>query len=137
MKLLHGFCCLVLGIVFVTASGQTSLGGKDKEKDKDVKKEKDVTKTDDGKIVGKVKLVNLARNNFTIILATGKERTFLINKSTKFIGPKGGRSIEGLKDDRMAKGYELKIVPTRDGKIAKEVHLPYRSLKTSETKDKK
>jgi hypothetical protein len=123
MKLLHGLGCLVLGAVLCTASNQTSQGGKDKTKE-------------DSKVTGKVKIVNLARNNFILILESGKERTFTVDKKTKFLGPQGGKSKDGLKDDRMAKGYEVKVVPTKDGKTAKEVHLPYRK-KASEAKDKK
>jgi hypothetical protein len=123
MKLLHGFCCLVLGIALVMAAGQTSQGGKDKS-------------TDDSKVVGQVKVVNLARSNFTITLESGKDRTFAVDKKTKFLGPQGGKSKDGLKDDRMAKGYEIKVVPAKDGKTAKEVHLPYRK-KASEAKEKK
>lgn len=123
MKLLHGICCLVLGIAFM-ASGQTSHGGKDKDKDKG---------TDDGMVVGKIKIVNLARKNFIITLESGKERTFAVDKNTKFLGPQGGPSKSGLKDDRMVKGYEVKVVPAKNGKIAKEVHLPYRK-KASEKK---
>ena len=123
MKLLHGFCCLVLGVALVMAGGQTSQGGKDKS-------------TDDSKVVGKIKVVNLARSNFTITLETGKDRTFAVDKKTKFLGPQGGKSKDGLKDDRMAKGYEVKVVPAKDGKTAKEVHLPYRK-KASEAKEKK
>src|SRR5262249_7372339 len=90
MKLLHGFCCLVLGIAFLTASGQTGQGGKYKDKDKS---------TDETMVVGKVKVVNLARNNFTITLESGKDRTFGVDKKTKFLGPQGGKSKDGLKDD--------------------------------------
>jgi hypothetical protein len=115
MKLLHGFCCLVLGVALVMAGGQTSQGGKDKDKS-----------TEDSKVVGKVKLVNLARSNFTITLENGKDRIFGVDKKTKFFGPQGGKSNDGLKDDRMAKGYEVKVVPAKNGKTAKEVHLPYR-----------
>ena len=126
MKLLHGFCCLVLGAALCATSGQTSQGGKDKDKDKS---------TDESMVVGKVKVVNLARNNFTITLESGKDRTFAVDKKSKFLGPQGGKSKDGLKDDRMAKGYEVKVVPTKNGKTAKEVHLPYRK-KVSE-KEKK
>jgi hypothetical protein len=124
MKLLHGFCCLVLGIAFCLASGQASQGGKDKAKDT-------AKAADDSMIVGKIKIVNLARNNFIITLESGKERTFTVYKNTKFLGPQGGPSKSGLKDDRMAKGYEVKVMPTKDGKVAKEVHLAYRNKKTS------
>ena len=122
MKLLHGFCCLVLGVALVMAGGQTSQGGKDKS-------------TDDSKVVGKIKVVNLARSNFTITLETGKDRTFAVDKKTKFLGPQGGKSKDGLKDDRMAKGYEVKVVPAADDKYAKEVKLPLR--KKEEDKKKK
>ena|SRR5579864_454133 len=125
MKLLHGFCCLVLGIALCMASGQTSQGGKDKDKDKD-----------DALVVGKVKTVNVTKRNFTITLESGKDRIFAVTKNTKFIGPKGGKAKDGLKDDRMAKGYEVKVLPFKGGKTAKEVHLPYRK-KTSGTKEKK
>src|SRR5205807_539804 len=100
----------------------TSQGGKGKDKS-----------TDEAMVVGKIKIVNIARNNFTITLETGKERTFAVDKKTKFLGPQGGKAKDGLKDDRMAKGYEVKVVPTKDGKTAKEVQLPYRK-KASEKK---
>jgi hypothetical protein len=109
------------------ASDQTSQGGKDKDKSKS---------TDDAKVVGKIKIMNLARSNFTITLEDGKDRTFAVDKKTKFFGPQGGKAKDGLKDDRMGKGYEVKVVPTKDGKTAKEVHLPYRK-KASEKTDKK
>src|SRR5260370_31310508 len=98
MKLLHGFCCLVLGIALCLASGQTSLGGKEKDKD-------------DSMVVGKIKIVNVARNFFTITLESGKDRTYGVDKKTKFIGPQGGKSKDGLKDDRMAQGYHVKVLP--------------------------
>src|SRR5437870_2317776 len=68
MKLRHGFCCLVLGIAFCLVSDQTSQGGKGKDKS-----------TDEAMVVGKIKIVNIARNNFTITLESGKERTFAVD----------------------------------------------------------
>ena len=60
---------------------------------------------------------------------------FKVDEQTKFIGPKGGKG-DGLKDDRMEKGNEVKILPSTDGKLAMEVHLPFRK-KAASDKDKK
>jgi hypothetical protein len=35
---------------------------------------------------------------------------FTVRKVTKFIGPKGGISKDGLKDDRMVKGNVVKVI---------------------------
>ena len=89
-------------------------------------------------IAGKVKSVDLTATTFTITLKDGKDHTFGVDAKTEFWGPKGGdrgTGPKGLKDDCMAKGYEIKVVPTKDGKIAKDVYLPNR--KTEEKKDKK
>ncbi|HYT88058.1 MAG TPA: hypothetical protein VEL76_05010 [Gemmataceae bacterium] len=91
----------------------------------------------DGKeVVGKIKEVQLAKKAFTITLESGKERTFLVNDDTRFVGPKGGVSAEGLKDDRMVKGNEVKVVPAADNKTAKEVKLPIRKKADKDKKDK-
>jgi hypothetical protein len=66
-----------------------------------------------------------------VVTLDGKKTEFLVDKDTKFIGPKGGVSKEGLKDDRLTTGAELRVVADK-GKL-KEVHLPYRSKKTKET----
>ncbi len=41
---------------------------------------------------------------------------------------------KGLEDDCMEKGYEIKVVPAKDAKIAKDVHLSNR--KSEVKKDK-
>jgi len=127
MRLLHAVRCLVLGLVLCVASDQVQGGGKDKDKGKETPKDL---------VVGKVKKVDVDKNKFTIVLESGKDRTFGVDDKTKFIGPRGGKSKDGLKDDRMAKGYEVKVLPTKDGKTAKEVHLPYRK-KSTDKADKK
>jgi hypothetical protein len=49
-----------------------------------------------------------------------------------------GTGPAGLKDECMAKGYEIKVVATKDGKTAKDVYLPNRkSEKKADTTDKK
>ncbi len=87
-------------------------------------------------IVGKIKSVNLKTPGFTITLATGTVRTFGVDEKTEFWGPKGGdrgTGANGLKDDCMEKGYEVKVVATKDGKVAKDVYLDVRK---TEKKDK-
>jgi hypothetical protein len=80
-------------------------------------------------IKGTVKSVNMGKRTFTIILSDKKERTFVVDKATEFWGPKGGdrgTGPAGLKDDCMAKGYEIRVVPAKDDKTAKDVYLPTR-----------
>ena len=89
-----------------------------------------------------VKAVDLKANNFTLTLTTGKDRTFGVDDKSEFWGPKGGdrgTGLKGLKDDCMEKGYEIKVVATKDGKTAKDVYLPNRKAETKveEKKDKK
>ena len=36
------------------------------------------------------------------------------------------RGAQGLEADCMAPGYEIKVVPTKDGKTAKDAYLPVR-----------
>ena len=71
------------------------------------------------------------RVRFTIEIkpAEGKVRTFLVDESTKFVGPKGGSrgmGKAGLKDDTMVSGNEVRVVPGPGDKMALEVHLPTR-----------
>jgi len=88
-------------------------------------------------IAGKIKTVDIKAGTFTITLKDGKDRKFTVDDKTEFFGPKGGdrgTGAKGLEDGCMQKGYEVKVVPTKDAKIAKDVHLPNR--KTAEEKGK-
>ena len=90
-------------------------------------------------IAGTVKSVDLEAATFTIT-AEGKSRMFKVDEKTEFWGPRGGdrgTGPMGLRDDCMAKGYEIKVVAANDGKTAKDVHLPTRSRKASEEKKAK
>ena len=118
MRLLRSVGC---GFLLLAVAAMTGEAGGDKKKD------------DKKLVVGDIKSVNLEKSKFTITLESGKDRTFGVTDDTKFIGPKGGKG-DGLKDDRMAKGYEVKVLPSKDGKTALEVHLPFRKKK--EAKDK-
>jgi hypothetical protein len=94
------------------------------------------TKKDDKDVVGIVKEVSVKEKRFVLTLPDKSDRTFLVNKETKFTGPRGSDREDGLQDDCMSKGYEVHVVPAQDDKIAKEVKLPLRK-KDEEGKKKK
>jgi hypothetical protein len=54
----------------------------------------------DKEIQGKVVKVDVKQKTLTVKTADG-EKTFDVNDDTKFIGPKGGVSKDGIKDDRL------------------------------------
>ena len=119
----------VVGIV-VCVLGANAAGGQDKDAPK---KDFEVPKN---AIAGKIKAIDLKASKFTLTLTNGKDRTFSVDDKTEFWGPKGGdrgTGAKGLEDDCMAKGYEIKVVPAKDAKIAKNVYLPNRKSE----KDKK
>ena len=59
------------------------------------------------------------------------DKTYDINDKTKFIGPKGGISDAGLKDDRLVPGVELKLVIAGNNRTCREVHIPTTKKKDS------
>ena len=79
----------------------------------------------------KGKIVKVDAEHKTILVTTddGKKLEVQVGDGTKFVGPRGGVSKQGLKDDRLAVGAEVRLVVS--GKEAKEVHLPYRPRKTA------
>src|SRR5262245_60255505 len=99
---------------------------KDGAKDKDAPKEKKKFEVPKDAIAGTVKSVDLKASTFTVTVDK-KDRTFKVDDKTEFWGPKGGdrgTGAKGLSDDCMAKGYEIKIVPAKDAKVAKDVYFP-------------
>jgi hypothetical protein len=126
----------VLGLALCTFSIDAQVG---KDAVKDVVKDKkvDTKKTTD--VTGDVKSVDKKEGSFTIVVDK-KDRKFLVTDDTKFVGPKGGKrgtGKEGLSDDCMDKGYEIRVVPGKDVKNAAEVHLPNRKPAEKDKKDKK
>jgi hypothetical protein len=71
--------------------------------------------------------VDSAKNTVRVRTPDGKQTDLTIDDQTQFIGPRGGVSKEGIKDDRLRVGAQLKI--TMDGKTVKEIHLPYRNAR--------
>jgi hypothetical protein len=76
----------------------------------------------------KAKLVSVDADKMTITVVTedGKKHTYDVNDDTKFIGPKGGVSDKKIKDDRLVKDAELKLVVAGNNRTLREVHLPER-----------
>jgi hypothetical protein len=79
----------------------------------------------DKEVKGTVVKVDLKESKLVVKTDDG-EKTYDINAETKFIGPKGGASDAGLKDDRLVAGAEVKLVIAGNNRTAREVHLPVR-----------
>jgi hypothetical protein len=120
MRLLHFFACVMFGLALIAMNSDAQTKGA---------KDNDKTEVSKKLVVGKLKEINLTKMQFGIVTESGKVHFFTVNKETKFIGPKGGISEDGLKDDRMAKGNVVKVLPAKDKKTAAEVHLPVRKSK--------
>ena len=113
----------VLGLAICAAGLQAKAAKKDKKDPKEVKgHEAEITS------------INYTKKTLTVTI-DGKKRTVTITDGTKFIGPRGGVSDDGLKDDRIKRGTKVKIVFNPGGKSAKEIHLKVR--KNTKKKDKR
>jgi hypothetical protein len=77
----------------------------------------------DKEVTGKLVKVNVKAKTLTVKTADG-DKLYDVNDDTKFIGPKGGESKDGIKDERLVKGAELKLVVAGNNKTLREVHLP-------------
>ncbi len=121
MRLIRATALATLFLVGLALAG--TAGGGDKGKKFAVPK---------NAIAGTVKSVNHKKATFTMTTAKGKDRIFLVDEKTEFWGPKGGdrgTGAKGLKDECMARGYAIKVMPRKDGKTAKDVFLPERKGK--------
>lgn len=75
-------------------------------------------------VPAKITKIDLEKQLLTVEM-DGKKTELKIGDEVQFIGPRGGVSEKGLKDDRVAVGAEVRIV--FDGKKqVKEIHLPVR-----------
>jgi hypothetical protein len=79
----------------------------------------------DKEVKGKVLKVDVAKKTITVQTDDGR-KTYMVNDDTKFTGPKGGKSDDGIKDDRLVKGAEITLVIAGNNRTAREVHLPER-----------
>jgi len=111
----------VLALAFLAGAAQAQ---KDKAPPKDAKL-----------ITAKVQAVDADKGTITVTTDTGKVLVLKVDKDTSIVGPRGGKSAERLKDDRLTKGAEIKIALSADGKIAKTIQLGFRK-KPAKDKDK-
>jgi hypothetical protein len=75
----------------------------------------------------KGKIVKVDQKNMVITVMTEEgAKQYDVNDSTKFIGPKGGASELGIKDDRLVKGAEVTLVIAGNNRTIREIHLPER-----------
>jgi hypothetical protein len=79
----------------------------------------------DKEVKGTIVKVDLKASKLIVKTEDG-EKTYDVNAETKFIGPKGGASDAGLKDDRLVPGAEIKLLIAGNNRTAREVHLPVR-----------
>jgi predicted RNA-binding protein len=108
-----------------------------KDPKKDVKEAKVETTKEIKGTKGTVTKIDAAKNTFLLTTEEGKKMEFSIGDKTEFIGPRGGVSKEGVKDDRFVAGAEVIIVTGGAGKAVAEVHLPYRKSEKDEKDAKK
>ena len=69
--------------------------------------------------------VELKKQQLLLKTDDGK-KTYSVDAKTKFIGPRGGVSDAGIKDDRLQPGTPLELVVAGNNKTLREVHLPER-----------
>jgi hypothetical protein len=82
----------------------------------------------DKEVTGRVVKVDVRK--MTLVIKTDEEnKTYKISEDTKFIGPLGGVSEAGIKDDRLKAGAEVTLVVAGNNKTVREVHLPRRKSK--------
>jgi hypothetical protein len=81
----------------------------------------------DKELTGKVVKVDRQRNTITVNIEGVGQKVYDVNNDTKFLGPKGGISDAGIKDDRLVKGAEIKLVIAGNNRTIREVHLPARN----------
>ncbi len=79
----------------------------------------------DKEVKGKLVRVDVKKMTLTVLVEKTR-KTYEANDSTKFIGPKGGISEAGIKDDRLRAGAALKLVVAGNNRTLREVHLPER-----------
>jgi hypothetical protein len=102
-RLLGRMCVVVIAASLLTGAGQ-----KESPKEEGVK--------------GTVVKLDMSRNTLTIKTEHGKEN-FLLTAETKYLGPRGDVSEDGIRDERLNAGKEVRIVAELSGKTAKEVHF--------------
>jgi hypothetical protein len=66
------------------------------------------------------------KNKLLVVKVDDEKKEYSIDAKTKFIGPRGGPSEAGIKDDRLKPGAALELVIAGNNRTVREVHLPER-----------
>jgi hypothetical protein len=82
----------------------------------------------------KVKSVDPKTNTLIVTTSQGKTLTFKVDRSVDIVGPRGGKSEDGLKDERLSAGSEITLFLAADMKTLKQIKLGFR--KKAPEKDK-
>jgi hypothetical protein len=77
----------------------------------------------DKDVTGKLVKVDVKGKVLTVKTDDG-EKNYDVNDDTKFIGPKGGVSDKGIKDERLVAGVELKLVVAGNNRTLRVVNIP-------------
>jgi hypothetical protein len=66
------------------------------------------------------------KKKLLLVKVEDEKKEYVIDSKTKFLGPKGGLSDDGIKDDRLKPGAALELVIAGNNRTVREVHLPKR-----------
>ncbi len=85
---------------------------------------KDPMRLDEKGVRARVLKVDVDNRTAQVQTEAGEKLEVKIGPEARFIGPKGGVSTKGIKDDRFVAGSDVRLV--MEGQTVKEVHLPFR-----------
>ena len=90
-------------------------------------------------LLGVVKSVDKTKSSVTLHMEKSKkDRTFGLTSKTEYFGPRGGdRNSTGIDDECLAPGYDVKVVPTKDGRNAAAVQFDVRKGEEKKAETKK
>jgi hypothetical protein len=71
--------------------------------------------------------VDADKKTIRVRLVDGRQMDLTVEADTKFMGPKGDMSDQGIKDHRLHAGAPIKVV--MDGESLKEVYLPLPNIR--------
>lgn len=77
----------------------------------------------DKQVTGTIVKVDVKKQTISVMTDDGK-KDYEVNADTKFIGPRGGVSDQGIKDDRLKRGAEITLVIAGNNRTVREVRLP-------------
>jgi preprotein translocase subunit YajC len=127
--MLRRFGVGLVGAIVLTGSLLTMAAAQDAKKDSGTAKSsgKGTAAADTKEIKGKVTKVDADKGTFSIETDDGKKLDFKVDDKVKFVGPRGGPSKQGIKDDRFKVGAQVTLTTDASGKVLQQVKLPVRT----------